>query len=121
MAATLKGGDVGVEIDAIEALKIEDHMLIEELVDVGRHGSFGLGAGMATKGDTAIAWRRESGPLGERPQGSALTPGHCHPGVPEGSHSDPLVARTCPSHKQKKDTRRRWEAERCRRRGPRRW
>src|SRR5262249_25644713 len=84
LAANLKGGDVGVEVDAIEALKIEDDVLIEELVDVGRHGSFGLGAGMATKGDTTKAWRRESRSLGERPQGSALTPGLCHPGSSPG-------------------------------------
>src|SRR5215471_10348385 len=67
LAAHLKGGDVGVEVDAIEALKIEDNVLIEELVDVGRHGFSGLGAGMATKGDTTKAWRRESRSLGERP------------------------------------------------------
>ena len=41
--------------------------------------------------------RRVSRSLGERPKGSALTPGPCHPGSSrEGSHCDPLLARTCP-------------------------
>ena len=37
LPADLQVGDVGVQIDAIQALQVEGHMAVEEVVDVARH------------------------------------------------------------------------------------
>jgi hypothetical protein len=41
LPADLQVGDVGVQIDAVQALQVEGHMAVEEVVDVARrsHGT----------------------------------------------------------------------------------
>src|SRR5215471_2802781 len=49
LSPDLKGGDVGVEVDAIEAVEVEAQMLMEKLVELGDgcHGALG---------DNGFAW-----------------------------------------------------------------
>jgi hypothetical protein len=79
LAADLKAGAISVEVDTIEALEVEHQVLIEKLVEVGDgcHGSVGDNRLLGWRPRVTERWprRRVSRPLGERPQGSALTPG----------------------------------------------
>ena len=85
LSPDLKAGDVGVEVDAIEAMEVEAQMLIEKLVELGGgcHGALGDN-GFAWDGDQDCNSDGPGGggsrPLGERPQGSALTPRALPPG-----------------------------------------
>jgi hypothetical protein len=38
LPAHLQVGDVGVEVDAVDALQIQDHVRVEEVIDVDRGG-----------------------------------------------------------------------------------
>jgi len=85
LSPDLKAGDVGVEVDAIEAMEVEAQMLIEKLVELGGgcHGALGDN-GSAWDGDQDCHSDGPGGggsrPLRERPQGSALTPRALPPG-----------------------------------------
>ena len=91
---------MGIEIDAVEALKVEDDVLIEEMVQVGDsgHGSSAKRlVGWAANRDRAVAQAEgvKAARQGAR-RGSlyARSPAAQAPS-PEG-HTGPL-ARTCPS------------------------
>ena len=118
LAADLKGGDVGIEVDTIEALKVEDHVLIEELVEVGDggHGSLGFAClGMATKGARTMAQAEGVKAARRAPAGFSLDARTLPPRlVPARGHLvtplGPLPARSFQCH-QARHSARRSEAE----------
>jgi len=104
LTADLEGGNVGVEVDAIEALEVEDDVLVEELIEVG-HGGHGCSRKLiwmaANRGRTMA--QAEGVKVAKRRRGT-LTPGHCFPGsLPGGGHevapSWPEPAPSLPSHR----------------------